>query len=554
MKKLFVCMLLIVTAVSLSCSSKKSSEKDDDNLVNDSNILQDSESDSDAVVTDSVNENDADLSDLPESDIETGDVDSDVECPPYYVRPDYDPEQCVPECTEDTIEGFNGYCEEGKVCQQGICITDRCLGYECPENSTCSVKNDAAFCQCDPDTQMSNNKCCPLNSTNKSGICTCDAGYEKVGTECKALASNKCVPNPCEGSGKPLHKNTCVLDASVAGYHCECNENYVASGNSCTLIEVDICTDGLQCLSGYCVPFDLSNEQCIEDEDCREFPGATTTCSAPNAAGGVCIGCSVPSDCPGNTQCYETYGTCALMCDDNTDCPYGKCYGTGYCGQKKCYSNEDCFGGTICIDPDGTGEGMCQRIPCKETACSKTNPGGTCENASASCIGGECVASCTPNPCKEVNRGTCEIKLGVPTCVCDAGTYEVGGKCEPKTLAVCPGDLTCVAGFCADKTDPGFVCVEKADCEDVDLTCSPMLPSGICSGCTYASECPHGGAEVSECLSGYCLRKCADDVDCNAGMKCLSGHCGKKDCSKPADCPAEYTCLSSGKCGRIPCS
>ncbi|HSW59885.1 MAG TPA: hypothetical protein VLJ60_03755, partial [bacterium] len=258
-------------------------------------------------------------------------------CNTYYVAPDYDEEQCVPECSENTIEGLNGYCEEGKICQQGICIIDRCYGYECPENSICSTKNDAPFCQCSTDLQMSNGKCCPVNSTNKSGVCECNEGYELKNSKCEPLASNKCVPNPCEGSGNTLHKNVCVLDGSVAGYHCECNENYVAQDSGCVLVEFDKCPEGLQCLSGYCVPFDLSNEQCIEDDDCREFPGATTVCSSPHAAGGICIGCAVASDCPGNTQCYETYGTCALMCDDDNDCPYGKCYGTGYCGQKKCY-------------------------------------------------------------------------------------------------------------------------------------------------------------------------------------------------------------------------
>lgn len=256
----------------------------------------------------------------------------------------------------------------------------------------------------------------------------------------------------------------------------------------------------------------------------------------------------------GNTQCYETYSVCALMCDDDTDCPYGKCATTGYCAQKKCYSNEDCFGGSLCIDSSGSGSGMCQRIPCKETACSTTNPGGSCDDGAA-CIAGKCVSSCTPNPCKEINRSTCETKLGVPTCVCDAGTVEISGKCEPKTVSECPSGFTCSANVCVNKSDIGFVCSVNADCEDVDLTCSPALPSGVCSGCTYPAECPHGGAEFSDCVSGYCLRTCFLDSDCNKGMKCLgSGYCGKQDCIKVADCPTGYTCSSGGRCSRIPCS
>ena len=476
------------------------------------------------------------------------------ECNTYYVAPVDDPEICVAECTENTLEGFNGYCEPGQVCQQGICIKDWCYNYECPEDSTCSVKNDAPFCQCDDGLTMSDGKCCPVNSTNKSGICECNEGYEKSGDECTPKADNKCEPNPCEGSGQPLHKNVCVLDSSTEGYHCDCNENYEADGDGCDLVEYEICPTGLQCLAGYCVPFDLSNEQCLTTDDCREFPGATTTCASPHAAGGICIGCSVASDCPGNSQCYETYGTCALMCDDDSDCPYGDCKGTGYCGQKKCYGNEDCFGGSLCIDSNGSGSGMCQRIPCQETACSETNPGGTCE-AGKACIGGTCVGSCDPNPCVEVNRGTCEIKLGVPSCMCEDGTSEVDGKCVPETVSTCPDGFSCVNNYCVNSSDAGFVCGTNSDCEDADLTCSPTLPSGSCSGCTYNAECPHGGAEVSDCKSGYCLVKCFLDTDCNSGMVCLgAGYCGKKSCVTPKECPDGYTCSESGKCSRMPCS
>ncbi|MGI6394915.1 MAG: hypothetical protein ACOX2F_09380 [bacterium] len=480
-------------------------------------------------------------------------VDGECVCNPFYVVPHYDSEKCVPECSENTIEGLNGYCEEGKICQQGTCITDHCADYECPENSTCTTKNDAPFCQCNDGLTMSDGKCCPVNSTNKNGECVCNDGYEMKNDECVPLASNKCHPNPCVKSDQPLHKNTCVLDDSEKGYHCECNENYIAHGNNCVIAEYELCPAGLQCLGGYCVPFDLSNEQCITDDDCHEFPGAESFCYSPHAAGGVCMGCSVPSDCPGNTQCMDNgYGTCALMCDDDNDCPYGKCYANGYCGQKRCYTNDDCFGGTLCIDSTGTGHGMCQRISCKETKCSKTNPGGSCEDQTASCIGGECVNSCTPNPCKETNRGTCEIKLGVPTCVCDEGTSEKSGKCEPVVVAKCPTGFNCISSYCTNKSDAGFVCNENKDCGG-SLTCSPTLPSGSCSGCTYPADCP-GGAEVFDCMSGYCLKKCLTDYDCNDQMECkTSGYCGKKDCSKNSDCAPGYSCSSGGVCNRTPC-
>ena len=482
-------------------------------------------------------------------------------CDTYYTEPENEPGKCVAECTDNTIEGLNGYCKDGLICQQGTCIIDRCAGYTCPENSTCTTKNDEAFCQCESPLQMSDGKCCPQNSTNVNGTCKCNSGYEMSGNECVMSADNPCKTKPCsQAHHSEPNQNICVPDSSEAGYHCECNTGYEeGSDGKCKEIVVDICPNNMQCLSGYCLPQDLSNEQCIKDSDCREF-GGNAMCSAPNAAGGVCSGCTDNSDCPGNTQCNDTYGTCALMCDSDDDCPYGKCYSNGYCGQKHCSTDADCFGGSVCKYSTGENDGMCQRLACHETACSSTNPGGTCPNEGEACINGTCVSSCSPNPCKETNRTKCEMKLGVPTCVCDEGTVEKDGKCQPKTQT-CPTGFTCSNGYCAKKSDPAFFCAENSDCGN-SMTCtSPSLPSGQCHGCSTTVPCPDADVDASvSCISGYCMRSCLTDEECNGGMVCkASGYCGKKDCSKPSDCPTNYTCKPTsdsseiGTCSRIPC-
>ena len=488
-------------------------------------------------------------------------------CDTYYLEPVEEPGTCVAECTDNTIEGLNGYCKSGKICQQGTCITDRCAGYTCPENSTCTTKNDEAFCQCESPLQMSSGKCCPQNSTNVNGTCKCSAGYELSGDSCVMSADNPCRKKPCSQANYPGHpnKNTCVPDNSEAGYHCACNTSYEEdSDGKCQEIVFDVCPNNMQCLRGYCLPQDLSNEQCIKDSDCREF-GGNAICSAPNAAGGVCSGCTVASDCPGNSQCNDTYGTCALMCKKDDDCPYGTCSSTGYCVQKRCSTDEDCFGGTVCKYSTGENDGMCQRATCHETACSETNPGGTCPNEGEACINGSCVSSCSPNPCNETNK-TCEIKLGVPTCVCVEGTVEKDGKCQPEKQT-CPTGFVCKGGFCADKSEFAFSCAEDSDC-GTSMTCtSSSLPSGQCNGCYVNDDCPGAAADdavvclgASNGSSGYCMRSCLTNEDCNTGMICkTNGYCGKKDCSKPADCPTNYTCKpisdssEIGTCSRIPC-
>lgn len=493
------------------------------------------------------------------------------QCDTYYTEPEEEAGKCVAMCTENMLEGLNGYCKGDYICQQGTCIKDRCAGYTCPENSTCTTKNDEAFCQCDSPLQMSSGKCCPKNSTNVNGTCKCDTGYELSGDSCVMSANNPCKTKPCSQAHNPgANKNTCIPDSSEAGYHCACNTNYEEdSSGTCKKIVYDLCPDdNMQCLRGYCLPHDLSNEQCIKDSDCREFnEDATSYCSSPGAAGGVCMGCTEASDCPGNTQCMENLGTCALMCKKDDDCPYGTCSSLGYCKQKYCSTDEDCFRGTVCIGSTGDNDGMCQRATCHETACSETNPGGSCPDGAA-CINGSCVSSCEPNPCNETNR-ICEIKLGVPTCVCDEGTVEKNGKCQPKTVQTCPSGFVCKNKYCTDTNDPTFFCAENSDCGG-SMTCtSPSLPSGQCHGCSYTSDCP--GANTDEAVvcvkagtSGYCMRSCLTNEECSEGMICRSSglggsYCGRKDCSKPSDCPSNYTCKpssdssESGTCSRIPC-
>ncbi|MBO4711673.1 hypothetical protein J5681_07145, partial [bacterium] len=485
------------------------------------------------------------------------------QCDTYYVEPVEEPGKCVAECTDNTIEGLNGYCKNGKICQQGICITDRCAGYTCPENSTCTTKNDEAFCQCESPLQMSDGKCCPQNSTNVNGTCKCSAGYELSGDSCIMSADNPCRTKPCsQAHNSEPNQNRCVPDSSEAGYHCECNTGYAAdSDGKCKEIVFDVCPNNMQCLRGYCLPQDLSNEQCVKNSDCQEF-GGSTTCTA-NAAGGVCNGCNENSDCPGNTQCNENYHSCALMCDSDDDCPYGSCHSIGYCVQKRCSTDEDCFNGTVCKYSTGENDGMCQRASCHETACSDTNPGGSCPNANEACINGSCVSSCSPNPCNETNK-TCEIKLGVPTCVCVEGTVEKGGLCQPEKQA-CPNGFVCKGGYCANVNDPTFFCAENSDC-GASMTCtSASLPSGQCNGCAYTSDCP--GASTDEAVtcvkagsSGYCMRSCLTNDECSEGMICrtsgLGSFCGRKECSKPSDCPENYTCKpssdssESGTCSR----
>ncbi len=491
-------------------------------------------------------------------------VNGTCECKEGYTK-DPEGDKCLINCGQLSNEALTGYCEDGKFCQQGVCIDNACKDVTCPEKSTCSTKNNEAFCRCEDGLHMSNNLCCHENSSNTNGTCVCDEGYEEVDGKCKIKETNPCKEdqNPCKEYGK----NVCTPDSSPEGYRCSCNAGYEENEGKCKEILAENCPDGFQCLNSVCVNLDTSKETCITDSDCREF-GGNAIC-IKTAAGGTCQGCNSASDCPGNHQCVDGYQTCALMCSDDNDCPYGRCSTRGYCIKTRCSSDEDCFNGTRC-----NGSGWCDRIPCRETKCSEFNPNGTCENANETCLGGKCVSSCNPNVCEEIalkeaadvnnidkkniNKTVCEIIQGKPQCLCAEGTeLDDEGKCVPK-VAKCPSGFTCENKRCVNRNDINFICAADSDCVS-GTKCNNALPTGMCNGCTTLESCNHGTTCVtlSSTNPNYnnCMAGCQDDSDCHQGMKCKAGmmKCTKRECSSPTDCGVGLTCTENGRCERQHC-
>ena len=357
------------------------------------------------------------------------------------------------------------------------------------------------------------------------------------------LLGDPCDPNPCDLP----NRSVCVNDDGQA--RCDCDEGFIDSEGQCLAESSDECPAGHRCRADVCVPFDLSEEQCLTDADCHtEDPAAPTLCNAA-AAGGICLGCADDLDCPGATVCND-FGSCALICDDDEDCPHGSCY-TGFCGQAICFSQEDCPFATTCIDEDEDGRGMCMRIPCVEVDCSPTKPDGLCPTGSL-CIAGACADSCDPNPCGgELNRNTCELDEDLlPHCVCDEGFEEdAEGACVP---AACPLGYECDNGVCADRSQPAFQCGSDTDCGP-GMTCSNSVPGGTCNGCDDTNECALG----FQCLAGYCLRLCDEQADCHPGTTCGGTYCSKISCTgADGECPTGTTCLDTGSellCRAVPC-
>lgn len=232
------------------------------------------------------------------------------------------------------------------------------------------------------------------------------------------------------------------------------------------------------------------------------------------------VGCSAPAP--------------TVECQTGDDCPDGWC---------------DRYDG-VCV-PWGDSADMASEGGCYSGRCGE---GEVCvgEGASASCVG---TCAQIGEPCGEGGRCT-GTDAGVNICfVGDAGA---GSECE--FSAQCEGGASCVTvsagapGRCmASCSEPGALC------EDGSL-CIASGGAGICyaggavpegGDCESLADCERGRRCVSAGERKYCVRACATDAGCDAGMSCdeLPTGGGKvcrprvgAACESSFDCDDELTC------------
>jgi hypothetical protein len=122
-------------------------------------------------------------------------------------------------------------------------------------------------------------------------------------------------------------------------------------------------TSSDQALSGDARYWDAGGRpygQCVEDSDC--YWGLPCALEYP---GGLCTGCSLPSDC-GDSFTYDCVeGTCKRLCIQDTHCPLGHtCSSHNWCEPVTCGS-----GDPPCPAPYVCGaEQHCTRPPCAASA------------------------------------------------------------------------------------------------------------------------------------------------------------------------------------------
>ena len=122
--------------------------------------------------------------------------------------------------------------------------------------------------------------------------------------------------------------------------------------------------DGFIAAEGVWVNRSALGFQCVTDDDCHEYDSSAPTFCNKSAAGGICMGCTENSHCPGISQC--SYGSCLEPCDNDDDCGAGRrCSSSlGFCTMVKCEDNSDCADGYYCqLGYYSDSSGMCSRWP-----------------------------------------------------------------------------------------------------------------------------------------------------------------------------------------------
>jgi hypothetical protein len=152
----------------------------------------------------------------------------------------------------------------------------------------------------------------------------------------------------------------------------------------------------------------------------------------------------------------------------------------------------------------------CASGHCADSVCCKTECSDTCFTCAL--VGNEGV--CMPAPVGMDPRGSC-VDEGVATCghngVCDGA-----GACQKYAVGTICKDAMCLSpheDMLASRCSADGVCVAGQP-----QKCAPYL-------CDIGSKC---------------LTSCTDDRDCENGVKCVAGSCGKKAlgtaCAMDSDC------------------
>ncbi|MBI4956796.1 MAG: hypothetical protein HY908_32565 [Myxococcales bacterium] len=505
-------------------------------------------------------------------------------------------------------------CGAPPACQLWICINHVCATLAAGAGPLPSGQQDAGDCKillCDGlgnvDTQNDDTDL-PVDGLECTDD-TCVAGVPAnpptgLGTPCSAGGGRT-----CDGTGQ------CVACVAAA---------------DCTDITPTECRDR-GCVAGACQPTFTTSGTVLAIQnagDCQravcDGAGSTTTqaddldlpfddnpCTADVCTGGVatnppeqvgvgcggvltcdgaghCLGCTLPTDCPGtDTYCQQRIcesGQCGFSYTvDGTvlpsggqtpgDCQSAHCNGAGgldfdaldsdlppddglSCTLEACNAGAPMHPpapvGTACSEAGGTvcdGAGSC--VACNAPA-DCANQGTVCQSATctAHVCGLQNAVSGTPAPAGSQAPGDCKVV------VCDGQ----GGTTQQADTNDLPVDGNeCTADTCTGSTPSnpplgqGTACAGTGTCDGAG-SCSVKGPNG--SPCTVGSQCTSNNCVDGVCCGSTCTgtcRACSQDKTGATDGTCADIPVGQDpdvECAPPQTCDGDAGCAFS--CGQQP--
>ncbi len=442
---------------------------------------------------------------------------------------------CVDRCSSDFPAGA---CETGKECMEGYCLANKCTTQNptgnCPPEKICKTGDCFYICS----TERPFGECGDINQSCINGSCQFPCSQEHINGFCEESVE-RCVEGVCTAPCSQFTQN---------GY---CNDNYSCINGSCiescsATFPNGYCETGKECFSGVCGnpcstqnPIGLchdenqfcSNGVCINS--CSQvYPNGTCINPIEYCDGGVCkpypCGPQNPTGgCPNAGEvCLNS--VCTAECSPTTP--------TGYCPQ----ATWICYLG-VCYHPN-------------QQPCSNLFPEGYCDT-NYSCVSGSCLEDlCSP----QYPTGRCEIQGQVCTngickapevCSDNRPLSGVQGACC-RTKADCGENADwfsdCILNdnegyYCLDvNISGGTGCSNDSQCRDPFATfgdeqryfCNQVWHKDEDSGNLYdiryceraSSECET--VQRTKDVGQFCDSTCGD-IQCKAGLHCLSGVCTK---------------------------
>ncbi len=318
----------------------------------------------------------------------------------------------------------------------------------------------------------------------------------------------------------------------------------------------DPCTDGSQCMSGFCLqsnPPDPGfctkpcNFDCPRGYACEtvDIQGTQNRLCVP-ATDTFCLSCAT------SDNCGDDYDNCVQLTDgkfcskdcsvDPTVCPSGfTCQVVG--GGSGDLSLHQCMplNGVCCIDGDGDRHGA--GADCLDTDCDDTDPA-VFKGHPEICDGkdNDCNNAVDDNPI-DCKGPMCELgSLGYysrigdicngvmcvqqPAILCDLYTCDGGGElgdvcaahCDLEDDAKCVPAAHCDSSICYADVGDGNACDEDSDCQSSHCQNGFCCAHGDC--CQQADQCPGFGTFSPTCDDPTTCQGSRGEAVCNANSIC----------------------------------